>query len=90
MIKVYGRATSVNVQAVMWCITELGLEHEREDVGGAYGGTDTPEFLAKNPMVLIPVIEDGAVTLFETPTILRYVIRRYGTHPADPAADAQL
>ena len=90
MIKVYGRATSVNVQAVMWCITELGLEHEREDIGGAYGGTDTPEFLAKNPMGLIPVIEDGAVTLFETPTILRYVIRRYGTHPADPAAAAQL
>lgn len=89
MINVYGRATSVNVQAVMWCIAELGLKHERFDVGGAYGGTDTPEFLAKNPMGLIPVIEDGNVTLFETPTIIRYLMRTNGDHPIDAALAAR-
>lgn len=88
MIKIHGRATSVNVQAVMWCIAELGLEHERLDVGGAFGGTDTAEFQAKNPMGLIPVIEDGDVTLFETPTIIRYLMRKYGGHSADPALAA--
>ena len=29
MLKVWGRTNSVNVQKVMWCIAELGIEHER-------------------------------------------------------------
>ncbi|MBT3536888.1 MAG: glutathione S-transferase, partial [Rhodospirillaceae bacterium] len=37
MLKVYGRNNSVNVQKVMWLIGELGLDHERLDVGGAFG-----------------------------------------------------
>ena len=41
MITVYGRATSSNVQAVMWGIGELGLACERLDYGHVYGGTDT-------------------------------------------------
>ena len=35
MIIVHGRATSSNVQCVMWAIGELGLEYERRDVGDA-------------------------------------------------------
>ena len=33
MLTVWGRKTSSNVQAVMWGIAELGLDHERRDVG---------------------------------------------------------
>ena len=29
---------------VLWACAELGLEFEREDVGGEFGGNDTPEF----------------------------------------------
>ena len=43
MITVYGRNTSVNVQTVMWCIAELGLDHERIDYGAAVGKTETAE-----------------------------------------------
>lgn len=49
MLKVWGRASSSNVQAVMWCIAELGLEYERIDAGHIYGVVDTPEYLALNP-----------------------------------------
>ena len=49
MIKVLGRKNSINVQKVMWCAAELGVSVERKDVGGAFGGNDTPEYLAKNP-----------------------------------------
>jgi len=59
MIQVYGRDSSANVQAVMWCVAELGLEHERLDVGGSFGGTDTAEYRAMNPMGLVPVLKDG-------------------------------
>ena len=58
MITVYGRNTSVNVQAVMWCIAELGLDHERLDFGGAFGKTDTAEYRAMNPNGLVPTIKD--------------------------------
>ena len=58
MITVWGRATSVNVQAVMWALAELGIACERIDVGGAFGGLDTPEFRAMNPNGRIPVLRD--------------------------------
>ncbi len=59
MIKVWGRRTSSNVQAVMWAIGELELAHERYDFGHRYGGVDTPEFLAMNPNGMVPVVRDG-------------------------------
>ncbi len=46
MITVYGRATSSNVQAVMWGVGELGLAYERLDYGLSHGKNDTPEYLA--------------------------------------------
>ena len=48
-LTVYGRATSSNVQAVMWGAAELGLSPERIDIGFNFGGTDTPEFRAMSP-----------------------------------------
>ena len=46
MLTVWGRKTSSNVQALMWCVGELGLSYERHDIGDKYGGNDTPSFLA--------------------------------------------
>ena len=86
MIRVYGRATSSNVQPVMWLASELGLEVERIDAGGAYGGLDTPEYLAMNPMGRIPVMQDGDLTMFESQAILRYLAAAYGQDALWPAA----
>lgn len=91
MITVYGRATSSNVQAVMWGIGELGLAHERLDYGHVHGGTDTPAFRAMNPNGLVPVLRDGDLVLWESCAILRYLAARYGAAPfwpADPVARA--
>ena len=49
MLKIWGRANSINVQKVLWCADELGLEYERIDVGGAFGGNDKPEYRRLNP-----------------------------------------
>src|SRR5690554_2426810 len=65
MLTIYGRATSSNTQLVMWAIGELGLEHRRLDYGGVFGKTDTPQYLAMNPMGYVPVLQDGSLTLFE-------------------------
>jgi glutathione S-transferase len=93
MITVYGRATSSNVQAVMWGIGELGLPHQRLDYGHVHGGTDTPEYRAMNPNGLVPTIRDGDLVLFESCAILRYLGGRYGHAPfwpEDPVARAPI
>jgi glutathione S-transferase len=85
MLTVWGRKTSSNVQALMWCIGELGLAYNRLDVGHTYGGNDTPEFLAMNPNGTVPVLRDGdAEPLFETGAILRYLAGQYGQAPFWP------
>lgn len=92
MLTVWGRKTSSNVQALMWCIGELGLPYERHDAGHRYGGTDTPEFRAMNPNGTVPVLRDGGgEPLWETGAILRYLAARYGPAsfwPGDAVARA--
>lgn len=78
MLKVLGRATSSNVQTVMWAIAELGLTVERQDIGLSHGGNDTAEFLSMNPNGLVPVLIDGDLNLFESGAILRYLGAEYG------------
>lgn len=94
MLTIWGRSDSSNVQAVMWCVGELGLPFVRHDAGHRFGGTDTPAFRAMNPNGLVPVLVDGdGEPLFESGAILRYLAARYGADPfwpADPARRAQV
>ena len=94
MLTIWGRATSSNVQAVMWCVGELGLAHIRHDVGHLHGGLDSAAFGRLNPNRQIPVIRDGDdPPIWETGAILRYLASRYGSNafwPADPAARARV
>jgi glutathione S-transferase len=85
MLEIWGRKTSSNVQALMWCVGELGLAYRRHDVGHKYGGNDTAEFLAMNPNGTVPVLrDDGGEPLWETGAILRYLASRYGDAPFWP------
>ena len=89
MLKIWGRATSSNVQKVLWCCAELDLEFERVDVGGPFGGNRDPEYLALNPNGLVPTVRDGDLVMWELNTICRYLATtRNGEHlyPRDPAA----
>lgn len=94
MIKVWGRKSSSNVQAAMWCIAELGLEHERIDAGLMYGVVDTPDYLAMNPNGTVPTIKDGDnPPLWESGAIVRYLASAYAPDefwPADPIARANV
>jgi glutathione S-transferase len=93
MLTIWGRATSSNVQKVLWCCDELGLAFERIDAGREFGKTDEPSYLALNPNGLVPTLCDGAVVIWESNAILRYLCNRYGgerLYPAEPAARAMV
>ena len=84
MLRVLGRKTSINVQKIMWLTAEMGLEVERVDIGGKFGGNDTPEYLAKNPNGLVPTLEDGDFVVWESQAICRYIAEKYGAPPWAP------
>jgi glutathione S-transferase len=87
MLKIWGRANSMNVQKAMWVVGELGIPHERIDAGGKFGGLDTPQYIAMNPNKRIPTIDDGGVIVWESGAVVRYLAARYGSGslwPADP------
>lgn len=76
MLKIWGRANSINVQKVLWCCGELGLHFERIDAGNEFGITGTPVYRALNPTGLVPTIEDGDFRLWESNVIVRYLARK--------------
>ncbi len=91
MIKIYGRHTSGNVMLPLWALDEMGVEYERIDLGGEFGGNDDPEYRAKNPNGLIPTLEDDGLVLWESGAITRYLAARYGEGslcPVDPQTRA--
>src|SRR5258708_4142070 len=93
MLKIWGRISSVNVQKVVWCADELRLPYERIDVGGAFGGNNTPEYLAMNPNGLVPVIDDAGFILYESNAIVRYLAARDPGHalwPEEPRGRADV
>lgn len=94
MLKVWGRKTSSNVQALMWCIGELDLDYERSDIGHSFGGTDTEAFRRLNPNQTIPVLQDAdGPPIWETGAILRYLADRHGPEsfwPEQPQDRAQV
>jgi len=92
MLKVYGRASSINVRKVLWTCDEIGIAYEREDWGAGFRSTREAEFLALNPKALIPVVIDGDTVLTESNAICRYLAAKHGSDllPADPARRAEV
>ncbi len=78
MIKIWGRPNSINVQKVMWTVGEIGLEHERIDAGGAFGGLDSEDYAKLNPNRLIPAVVDGEIVVWESNACVRYLAAKYG------------
>lgn len=84
MLKILGKATSINVRKVLWVCEELGVAYVQHDSG--------PE-LTQNPNGLVPVIVDGDFVLWESNTIIRYLANRQGAEmllPRDPRRRAEI
>lgn len=91
MLKLWGRLSSINVRKAVWALDETGVPYERFDAGLAYGVVGTPAYRALNPNALVPTLQDGDFTLWESNAIVRYVLARYGQKPTLPdGADPDL
>ena len=86
-LTIWGRANSVNVQKVLWCLTELALPYERIDAGMSYGRTREADYLAMNPNARIPTLVEGDFVLWESNSIMRYLCMAHGPNsPIYPKA----
>ncbi|MFJ5238013.1 glutathione S-transferase family protein [Pseudomonas neuropathica] len=93
MLPILGKASSINVRKVLWTCAELQIPFEREDWGSGFRSTNDAQFLALNPCAMVPVIQDGDFTLWESNTIIRYLVSRYdGSHlyPTDAQTRARI
>src|ERR1700759_2353944 len=77
-LKIWGRSNSVNVQKVLWCLSELNLAYERIDAGMQFGRNDEPEYLAMNPNGRVPSLVEGDFVLWESNSIMRYLCLAHG------------
>lgn len=73
MLRIWGRISSINVRKVVLAAQWLELPFERVDAGLAFGIVQTPEYKARNPNSLVPLLEDGDFTLWESNVIVRYL-----------------
>lgn len=93
VLRILGRNNSSNVQKVMWCIGELGLKHERIDIGGPFGKNRDPAYLALNPNGLVPTMDEDGFILWESNSIVRYLCSKHSAGnlaPGDPRRRAEV
>jgi glutathione S-transferase len=93
MLKVYGRANSINVMKVMWVVGDFKIPHTREDVGGQFGKTKDDWYVRMNPNSVVPTIDDDGFTLWESNSIVRYLGAKHAAGslwPADAKARADV
>ena len=93
MLRVLGRATSGNVQKVLFLLEELKLPYQREDFGRQFNNTQDDAYLKLNPNGKVPTLVDGDIVIWESNTILRYLCNKQKNadlYPADPATRSQV
>jgi glutathione S-transferase len=91
MLKIYGRANSINVRKVLWICEEIGQKFEREDWGRGFRPTDDPAFQRLSRFGVVPVIDEDGFILRESNTIVRYLASKHGRadlYPTDLKARA--
>lgn len=87
MLRVLGRASSINVRKVLWTCAEIGRPFVREDWGIGFRPTSDPAFMALNPNAQVPVVVDADFVLWESNAICRWLAAEAARHdllPAEP------
>jgi glutathione S-transferase len=74
----WGVSTTRTLRA-HWALHELGLAYECRPILPRSGETKTAEFTTLNPRQKIPLLQDGAFLIGESPAIAAYLSDTYGS-----------
>ncbi len=77
MLVVYGRASSSNVQKVLWLCEELGLPYSTAHDVPPGKAKESADYAKLNPNGLIPTIDDDGFVLWESNAIVRYLAAKH-------------
>lgn len=69
---------------VLWLLEELGLDYSLEVLPFDPKALKQPDYLSLNPFGKVPVLVDGAVTMFESVAIMQYILNRYAAGRLEP------
>ena len=75
-ITLYGTANS-RANRVIWALKELGLDYEHKPIDFRKGETNTPEYLAMNPLPTLPTLKDGNTVIHESMAINLYLAKKH-------------
>lgn len=90
MITLYNYGPSQNGYKVRLLLAQLGRDYRSVEVAIFDGESRTPDFLKKNPMGAVPVLElEDGTTLPESNAILNYLAEGTEFLPEDPLIRAQ-
>jgi len=73
----YGTESSPPVRAVLLTLRALQLEHEFRPLDMQAGDHLKPEMLRKNPQHTVPMLEDGESCIWDSHTIIAYLVNKY-------------
>ena len=82
VVKVYGPAFA-SPKRVLICLVEKEIEFETVPVDIIKGEHKDPEYLKLQPFGVVPVIQDGDYTLYESRAIIRYYAEKYKSQGTD-------
>ena len=75
-VTLYGTPNSRAIR-VLWALKELGVDYDNIPWDFRKGETNTPEYLAMNPMPTIPTLKDGDTVIHESLAINLYLAKKY-------------
>ncbi|HUU74199.1 MAG TPA: glutathione S-transferase family protein [Burkholderiales bacterium] len=73
---------------VIWLCEELGTPYQVVPVDMSPAYRASPEWRKLNPVGKVPVMSDGALTIFESGAMVQYVLEKYGKGRLQPAHDS--
>nr|WAA68374.1 phi class glutathione S-transferases [Pinus densata]WAA68417.1 phi class glutathione S-transferases [Pinus yunnanensis] len=76
-VKLYGPLASTATSRALACLLEKQVEYQLIPVDLKKREQKKPGFLAMQPFGQVPVLQDGALTLFESRAIVRYIAEKY-------------
>lgn len=93
-ITLYRHPLSGHAHRAELLLSLLGVKAELVDVDLMQGAQKSPDFLKKNPLGQVPVLEDDSVTISDSNAILVYLASKYDAArrwlPEEPALNAQV